>query len=142
MAKIPGRWCRNISQISKGIAMRASPNSSKGLYRLRAARSRPLVREPTRMLTRFRVLLAISIVFAMGAREDRRGDGREDGREDEEGKLQRREETLFLEQGDESIFPGLYTPVSVGMIEVVTYLRSLARRGAFSGPSLKVDDVW
>jgi hypothetical protein len=47
----------------------------------------------------------------MGAREDRRGDGRgdgrEDGREDEEGKLQRREETPFLEQGDESIFPGL-----------------------------------
>jgi hypothetical protein len=44
----------------------------------------------------------------MGARED----GREDGRGDEEGKLQRREETPFLELGDESIFLGLWSPVS------------------------------
>lgn len=30
--------------------------------------------------------------------------------------------------------------ISVSIVEVVIYLRSLARRGTFSGPSLKVDD--
>jgi hypothetical protein len=29
---------------------------------------------------------------------------------------------------------------SVGMVEVIITLRSLAGKGAFSGPSLKVDD--
>jgi hypothetical protein len=56
--------------------------------------------------TRFQVPLAISIVFAIDARENRRENGREDGRGDEEGKLRRREETPFLEQGHESFFFG------------------------------------
>ena len=30
--------------------------------------------------------------------------------------------------------------ISVSIVEVVIYLRSLARRGTFYGPSLKVDD--
>ena len=47
----------------KGIAMRASPNSGKGLHQLRAAWLRPFFREPTRKPTRFRVPLAIFIVF-------------------------------------------------------------------------------
>jgi hypothetical protein len=51
-------------------------------------------------------------------------------------KLREREETPFLEHRDKCIF--IVFHISFGIVEVVTHLRSLAGRGAFSGPSLKV----
>jgi hypothetical protein len=49
------------------------------------------------------------------------------------------EEMTILEQGDKSILLD-YGPRICPHGIVVTYLGSLARGGAFSGPSLKVDD--
>ncbi len=56
-------------------------------------------------------------------------------REKIERKLRGREEAPFLEYRDESTFIDYSLYISVGMVEVVTHLRSLAGRGVFSGPS-------
>jgi hypothetical protein len=64
------------------------------------------------------------------------GKEREDRKEDREESCEGKRRRLFLEQGDESIL------LDYGLRIVVTYLGSLVGGGAFSGPSLKVDDFW
>jgi hypothetical protein len=48
----------------------------------------------------------------------------------------------FLEYRGKIIFINYSLYIFVSIVEMVIYLRSLARRGAFSGLLLKVDDFW